>query len=648
MTSLIAHVRLALCVGLVGGLVFGCREGLLTVQANSAIQPGQYLFAYITVPILAWLLLGPLLLMPLALLLTAMRRPAVLSPYAGMLACFGLLSITLPWVESTIGRLQSVGLFVGLPTGALLYALALGLAGAGAIVAAAAANWYGQRSKRPLHYAAIGVAVMALLLLLPIAHLVATDWKWDLRPVRASAGHDTNLPNVLLISIDTLRADHLGSYGDPHGLTPHLDRVADEGVLFTQAVTSSPWTLPAMASLFTAQYPRRHGAGALTNGRTPLGRSPLPPASWTLPSALHEHGFRTHAIVTNPYLALRYGFGAGFDSYENITIESEAFLAFSQTTALRLLTSAWPAVASGDRGETVSRRACQWLDKAVRSEPFFLWLHYIDPHPPYSRAGATSHRSMRGDMSLEPALKDTGIGSTSPDIARLRSGEVRLSASEKEAVHDLYRAEVRSVDQAVGSVLDTLQHLGLSRRTLVVIVGDHGEEFWEHGGVEHGRTVYDEVVRIPLLIRWPGHLPPALRVSAVVRITDVAPTVLDLLHLPTPPPSDGKSLVGLMHGEESQPRVALIENMLFAEERIGIRTDRQKYVRWETGKEEAYDLASDPAECRDLAASAHSVEVLRRAAASLEAESPAAIRASVPRLLIGGGAEALRALGYLQ
>jgi arylsulfatase A-like enzyme len=191
----------------------------------------------------------------------------------------------------------------------------------------------------------------------------------------------------LLISIDTLRAEHLGCYGDGHGLTPHLDRLAAQGTLFEHAITSSPWTLPAMASLFTGLYPSRHGAGEITNRRDPLGRSPLPPNTRTLTSVLSEAGYRTHASATNPYLALRYGFGEGFETYENVTIESEAFLSFEKTTAVRLLKWIKPEWITGDRGETVSARAHSWLQNYDRSRPFFLWLHYVDPHPPYSRPG---------------------------------------------------------------------------------------------------------------------------------------------------------------------------------------------------------------------------------------------------------------------
>ncbi len=665
MRGLPVQLRVAVSAGLVGGFIFGCREALLSVQANAAIQPDQYLLVYLAVPILAWLVLGPLLLIPLALVRGALHQPPELAPYAALLAGIGALSVVLPWLASVTALLQAVGLPAGFHMSVLLYAVAAATATACASTAAAVAGWYCSRTERPLHYAARAVVLIAILLLWPVTRFVATDWRWEVNSAEAAASarlQETprERSNVLLISIDTLRADHLGSSGDRHRLTPNLDRLAAQGVRFEQTVTASPWTLPAMASLFTGLYPRHHGAGQITNYRTPLGRSALPSGSWTLTHALHEHGYRTHAIVTNAYLTLHYGLGKDFERYENISIESEGFISFRNTTAVRLLAWLWPGAIAGDRGETVSRRAVSWLAQAADKRPFFLWLHYLDPHPPYSAAGVTRHKSMRGGMSFEPSgnqarsvssLSDTPSRSgsdvllTSPDVARLRGGEIRLSAAQKETVRDLYRAEVRTVDTAVGSVLETLDRTGLSAHTLVVVVADHGEEFWEHGGSEHGRTVYEEVIRVPLIMRWPGHLPAGTRVMEITRITDVAPTILDLLDLPVPPERDGETTVPLVRGEAAAPRVALTENMLLGEERVGVRTAHHKYVRWEDGREELYDLRHDPQERHDLAAVDEAVQPLRQLAAKPIGSThpiPDSAQPAVDRRTV----EALRSLGY--
>ncbi len=645
------HVRLATSVGLTGGFVLGCREAIVSLQANAAVQPGDYLLVYLAVPILCWMGLGTLLLLPVGLAVANWRRSLpptdALWLYAVVIAFAGCLSVTLPGVASVVELLRGVGMPVGLSLNVLLWGLAVGLAIAVAALASASAASVAPLAGPSLRYVTRAVVVVGLLLLWPVGRFLVTDWKWDPRPSHAAVS-PTDAPNVLLISIDTLRADHLGSYGDDHALTPALDGLANQGVLFQRAITSSPWTLPAMASLFTALYPRHHGAGAITNGRTPLGRSALPAHSWTMAVALHQAGYRTHGIVSNPYLALRYGFGDGFDTYENVTIESEAFLAFSNTTALRLVQWAWPGAVIGDRGETVSQRAVDWLNEVATDRPFLLWLHYIDPHPPYSHPGATTHKSMRGDLSFRSSAEEEGgVMLTSPDVARLRSGEILLNAAQKDAVHELYRNEVRSVDAAVGTVLDALERNGLRDRTIVVVVGDHGEEFWEHDGVEHGRTVYDEVVRVPLLMRWPGRLPAGRAVDPVVRITDVAPTILDLLGIAVPPQRDGETLLPLVRGEPAAPRVALTENMLFAEPRVGLRTYDRKYVHWESGKEEVYDLHEDPRERRDLAVIDGIARPLQLLFAEVEGHGIVLRPHSGSSAPNTAAVEALRSLGYV-
>ena len=393
MTQFHGHLRLAVCTGLVGGFVFGIREGLLAVYANAFVQPGQYFFVYLAVPILAGVVLGTLVLLPFGAAVAAVRGPSQprehLWLYAAAIAFVGMLSVVAPWAGNTAARLQEVGLTLTVTLQAAFWGFALILVVAVTVITGAAGAWYGRRAEHPLCRAAFVVLLVSLTLIWPIGRFLATDWKWGQVGTAPVGGAPLGKPNLLLISIDTLRADHLGSYGDSHRLTPHLDRLASEGVLFEQAITAAPWTLPAIASLFTGLYPHHHGAGAITNRYDPLGRSALPASTWTLATALHDQGYRTHAIVTNPYLALRYGLGQGFDTYENVSIESEAFLSFSETTAVRLLTWLRPDLVIGDRGETVSAHATAWLDAVHSRQPFFLWLHYVDPHPPYSRPGVT-------------------------------------------------------------------------------------------------------------------------------------------------------------------------------------------------------------------------------------------------------------------
>jgi arylsulfatase A-like enzyme len=638
---------LALHVAVLGGFLFGVRESLLTLQANAFAQPGQYQWLFLAVPLLTWIGLAMVVLAVLSVTVAPWRRRPDPTLYAVTLAAAGTLSVLAPQIAATTRRLGDVGAAPGLGLWALFWTAALLLAATAGLVTAAVVHAYAGRWRPLLRFATWGILAIAAAAVWPPLRFLASDWKRGDGPVRASASGPAAVPDVVLISIDTLRADHLGAYGDLHGLTPHLDRLAGDGVVFPQAITASPWTLPAVASLLTAQYPHRHGAGAITNHRDPMGRSPLPPGSWNLASALHDLGYRTHAIVTNPYLALSFGLGAGFDSYENVSIESEAWLAFASTTPVRLLTWVWPDLMVGDRGETVSARAVHWLATRRGRQPFFLWLHYIDPHPPYSRPGTTHHKSFRGDTLLGAGSAATApFPLTSPDVARLRSGEIRLSEEEKETVRNLYRAEVAGVDAAVGVVLDALDER--RDRTLVVLVADHGEEFWEHGGVEHGHTTYEEVVRIPLLMRWPLRIPAGTRSGGVARIIDVAPTVLDLLGQPPPPARDGVSLVAQWRDGGTASRPTLIENMLFAEERVGLRTASHKYVRWANGREEVYALGSDPGEQRDLVALGDVLGDLQRLYAQTADGAPLAQPPRRAPSLNGATRDALHALGYGQ
>jgi arylsulfatase A-like enzyme len=492
--------------------------------------------------------------------------------------------------------------------------------------------------------AAAGVVVAAnVALLWPIIAFVLRDFRFSsARGLRRGKNHASSEPEsparltthggdpsatcgerppVILISIDTLRADRLGAYGSRRNLTPNLDRLAARGVVCDTAIASSSWTLPSVASFLTGLNPSRHGAGPSLNGFDLMARAPLRRGTWTLAQGLKAAGYQTHAIVSNPYLAVQYGLDAGFDSYENVSIESEAMVALRPTVAGRLLAPLLRAHV-GDGGPIVTQRALNLLDRlssapAEQRPPFFLWLHYIDPHAPY---GCGGNKSFRGDTLLSGIRHDAPrLDVRFEAIARLRSGEIRLSLSEKDQLIALYDAGVAEVDRQIGAVVDRVRgsrsrksgkQVTTNTRTiddpLLIVVADHGEEFWDHGGVEHGHTLYEELVRVPLIFSG-GGLPTSERLSNLVRLIDLPQTILAILGLSGPDSIDGKSfastLARLHSGSPPDARAALCEALLFAEEKVAIRTDHYKYIQWANGKEELYDLLHDPAELRDVAAS---------------------------------------------
>ncbi|HPJ71494.1 MAG TPA: sulfatase, partial [bacterium] len=266
-------------------------------------------------------------------------------------------------------------------------------------------------------------------------------------------------PNLVLISIDTLRADRVSCYGCETPTTPVLDRFADGAAVFTDTIVQSPWTLPSHMSLFTSLYPSTHKVGAAS--RT------LDPAVVTLPLLLREAGYATAAFVDAAFLSSRYGFSRGFDLYEN---------------------------AKGRGIETVLPRVESWL-KTARREPFFLFVHVFDCHCPYTPPDDVARRfspDYDGDLDLSGRCGLSGF-----EDADLDEDDVRYISQQ-------YDGEVYAVDRGLSRLLGLLESLGLFENTVVVVTSDHGEEFMEHGRIGHTRSLYRELLQVPLIVRPAG------------------------------------------------------------------------------------------------------------------------------------------------
>ena len=352
-------------------------------------------------------------------------------------------------------------------------------------------------------------------------------------------------PNILLITLDTTRADHLGAYGDARAETPYLDRLASEGILFERAVSAAPVTLPAHVSLFTGRYPFAHGVRNNGNFRVPDDAA-------TLATLLHQQGYRTAAFVSAFVLDRRTGLSRGFDVY-NDTLDSGGLTASGRPSDAEL----------ERRGDRTAAAARAWLTAYFQTAPagrppFFVWVHLYDPHDPYDPP---------------PPFAD-----------RFRDRP--------------YDGEIAFDDSVVGSILRDVDDGGASASTIVTVVGDHGESLGEHGEATHGMFVYESAVRVPLIVRWPGHLRPA-RVAALARSVDVAPTLVDLAGAPALPAAQGESLIPMIHGRGQGPLFAYTETYfpLFFMDWAPLRSiqdDRWKFVDAPTP--ELYDLATDPHE----------------------------------------------------
>jgi arylsulfatase A-like enzyme len=357
------------------------------------------------------------------------------------------------------------------------------------------------------------------------------------------ARSSTPVRNLLLLTVDTLRADHLGTYGAARP-TPSIDALASQGVVFEQAWSASSWTLPSLSTLMTGRHARTHGAVDDTHGIA----ADLP----TLAERARAAGMQTHGIGSHIFLSRRYGLQRGFESYDD-----ELVLGYGKRRESHSQISS----------ELLTDKAIAWLAARDGEQRWFLWVHYFDPHHVYQ-----PHGELTNDATPQ----------------------------------DLYAGEVQFTDRHIGRLLEHLDRSGLGADSLVVLVADHGEEFGEHGGVMHRRTLYEEVLRVPLIVRAPGNTPG--RVSTPVSMIDLAPTCYELLDLGLGPGLGlagrdlaGRSLARALRGQEltALPLVAELEGR---EPLDAVRAGRWKLIVDPVDfSHELFDLEADPSELHDLA-----------------------------------------------
>jgi len=395
-------------------------------------------------------------------------------------------------------------------------------------------------------------------------------------------------PSIILISIDTLRADHLSSYGYSAIATPHIDALAKGGTLFSEAGSQVPLTFPSHVSLFTSTYPFFNG---IEDNAETLGLNAL-----TLAALLKSHGYRTAAVVGGYVMDHRFGLNRGFDMYDS---------RFNQPSNEESPTGEIKRL-----GADVVSIATKWLN-ANSNSTFFLFIHFYDLHQPYN-------------------LPES-------DSSRLGSG---------------YDAELRYVDEQVGAFLDYLRQRSLFENSLVVLLADHGESLEEHGEDAHGYFVYQSTIRVPLIVHWPaGSASFPAKIDEPVRLLDVAPTVLEFAGIPEPPEFQGRSLMELLRtGGSKTPRdvysETLYPHMHFGcSALLALRSGRYKYI--DAPKPELYDLAADPGESRNIYSQRAAIglaekEKLSALRARLRRQNP-----FPQRMLDPGTLARLRSLGYV-
>lgn len=433
---------------------------------------------------------------------------------------------------------------------------------------------------------------------------------------RAEAG-----PNVLLLLVDTMRADRLGIYGATPSPTPSLDRFAARGLVFDVAVAQAPWTMPAVASVFTGLYPRSHGAVGPdvhgVDGNAGAGTL-VPDAEETLAELAEEVGITTAGVSSNMLISRATNFAQGFETFIELPFDHAA-------------RNYAPA-------KTVNAEFLRWLD-AARGLRFFAYLHYMEPHGPYAPPPRLRPPPPPG---IRPALAAGWI----QDIARAvnEHGAPPPSPAEIDYLRQLYVGDIRSWDEEFGTLVQELEARQLLDHTVVVVMADHGEEFLEHGCLTHGGHLFEESLRIPLVVVGPG-VPAGRRADAAQSI-DVLPTLSARLGVPAPAGLPGRDLLATDRaGDIVSEIVSGFGDSGQGAGTVALRSGRWKLIWSPDGEHgELYDLVSDPAERQDLAGTSPETAALVARLDRWAAAAPAP-----PRTLAGDPTlrDRLRRLGYI-
>jgi len=557
-----------------------------------------------------------------------------------------------------VGALIAVVWLRGLEAGtvALVAGCALtgGAALAGVAAAAAVVPRLAPARRRQVNVALVGLFALVLVVSRALARQTPGSREADSTPANVRAAGQpaaAGQPNVVLISIDTLRADRLSCYGNPRRTSPSLDALAAEGVRFEHAFATSSWTLPAHASMLTGLYPATHQADRSWAQSGNHLIDPLDPAVPTLAGILSGRGWRTGGFVSNPMVSSVFGIHRGFDEYHDGIDRLGRFLNFRDSLYWRAMLRAglWqPRDFDGEvKVDEFLPEVLSWVD-AHAGERFFLFAHFMEPHYIYEPPGPYR---LRADGSAVPISRD---------IEPLISGRYMLPESGLADMRLLYDGEIAWLDSRLKSLLDRLDRDDLRGRTLVIVTSDHGESIGERGLFTHGSALTDEQIRVPLILRLPGVLPSGTVVTqGLVSQVDLLPSILDLLGLTPPEGIQGRSMRPLWSGGDP----AAFDSV-YAELRADIgwkkinptlghrlemlRTADSKLVLVDGALPRLFLLDGDPGETHDRAGSdsARTGDLLRALEERRRKITPAGAESRMeldPEIL-----DQLKTLGYVQ
>jgi len=414
--------------------------------------------------------------------------------------------------------------------------------------------------------------------------------------------------------VDTLRADHLGYHGYTRKTSPTLDRFTEEAVAFMAHHSHASRTGPSVASIFTSLHVKSHGVV------NPLDRwdgvGVLEKSRTTLAELLKTAGYRCGAIVANPNLYQQFGFSQGFDEYTPVHMHTHA--------------------------SVINSLAAKWITKA-KDAPFFMYLHYMEPHSPYGSIEQFDRLFLDADYKGP-------ITGEHLQLDEILKGSFETADTDKRRIVDLYDQDIRCFDSSFKELLGFLDEQELAENTVVAVLSDHGEEFFDHGGVLHGYTLYKDQLHVPLIIRAPGIAPA--RIESTTRNIDVLPTLLDLLGISAPEQIHGKSLVPLIHGAQAEDLPLFSEAGIRAVKTVKSRSfqvGHWKYIETifpNNVLPEFYDLSADPKEMNNLIAL--KPKMAEKMKKEMDAFAGSLLQAKTRSVILDQkGLEQLKELGYI-
>jgi arylsulfatase A-like enzyme len=461
-------------------------------------------------------------------------------------------------------------------------------------VATVVRRWYLRHEDAALRFWRGSLPWLAAVALLAFVGIEAGYWWKETKALQQLAAAKPGVPNVLVIVVDALRADHLSCYGYERATSPNIDQLARQGVLFERAMSTSSWTQPAHVSLLTGRYPFEYGPKL----------NHLDEKYPTLAEVLQARGYRTGGFSGNSLVFTGEKFGRGFIHFEDI-FQSAADMAirtyFGQKFEQGVLKYLMDDHPGRRRASDITQSTLRWIDQD-RERPFFAFLNYFDTHAPF--------------LPPQPFLSRFATGkNTGQNLRRSRlSYDPRLTPQQAAEEVDAYDGAVAYADHGIGELLTGLRERGLADNTLIVITSDHGEALGEHDMFLHRNSLYREVIHVPLIVWWKGRVPAAARVEQPVTNAAVPATVMDLLNEANPPVFPGPSLVALWNSPGDHPDwpypLSEIEQLPFPElERLPVYSGwikslvspQSHYILHQKTGEELYDWANDPKEVNNLA-----------------------------------------------